>query len=159
MKRMTQLNQWESPYGREIKIFVETSRLHRKVLEHKLNQTGVYRSQHQLLMNIAQNPNASQRDIAQLHHASPATIAVSLKKLDQGGYIRRKMDQDDNRYNQIMITEKGQAVIDVSMKYFQQVENQMFAGLPRQDIEQFRMVLEKIKANLNGILAETERKE
>ncbi|WP_243009173.1 helix-turn-helix domain-containing protein [Clostridium sp. AM58-1XD] len=51
-------------------------RLHRLLLERLLNKTGVYRSQHQILMDIARFPEASQKDIAMRHHVSTATIAV-----------------------------------------------------------------------------------
>ncbi|MGL5434226.1 MAG: MarR family winged helix-turn-helix transcriptional regulator [Lachnospiraceae bacterium] len=152
----TILNQWDSPHSSQIKAFIDVTRLHRTVLERKLNQTGVYRSQHQILRYIVKNPNASQKDIARLHHASTATIAVSLKKLEKGGYIKRMVDRKDNRYNQIMITEKGQAVLEVSMQYFQLVEERMFEGFSEPEMEQLEYMLGKIKGNLN-LLLEMER--
>ncbi len=151
------LNQWDSPHSNKIKAFIEVTRLHRTVLERRLNQTGVYRSQHQILMYIAKNPNASQKDIARLHHASTATIAVSLKKLEKGGYITRMVDRNDNRYNQIEITDKGQAVINESRQYFQLVEDQMFADFSPDELEQFEGLLGKIKMNLSQFLVDIER--
>ena len=70
-----------------VEKYIQTNRRHRKILEQELNFTGVYRSQHQLLMFIADNPNVSQKELARLYGVSTATIAVSLKKLEQGGYI------------------------------------------------------------------------
>lgn len=108
--------------------YMGINRLHRMVLERQLNKTGVYRSQHQLLMYISANPNASQKDLAKMHQVSAATVAVSLKKLENGGYIKRVVDQDDNRYNQICITEKGKAIVEGSIAYFQTLEAQMYEG-------------------------------
>ena len=75
--------------------WMDVNHLHRTILERKLNQNGLYRSQHQLLMYISDHPNQSQKEIARLNRISPATAAVTLKKLEKGGYITRIVDQED----------------------------------------------------------------
>lgn len=150
---------WDSPYRNLMHTYMGINRLHRMVLERQLNKTGVYRSQHQLLMHIADNPNTSQKDLAAMHHVSTATVAVSLKKLENGGYIRRVVSQDDNRYNQICITEKGKAVVEGSIAYFQKLETQMYEGFKPEELEALQGFLDRIYHNLNGLLPETEREE
>ena len=98
---------FDSPQHRLIEKYIRVTRLHRSVIEHQLEGTGVYRSQHQILMYVSNNPNVSQKDLAKMYGVSGATIAVSLKKLEKGGYIKRLVDQDDNRCNQICITERA----------------------------------------------------
>jgi DNA-binding MarR family transcriptional regulator len=80
---------------------------HRKIMQNYLDATGVYHAQHRLLMEISRNPNAPQIELERQMDVSSATIAVSLKKLEKGGYIIKKTDDVDNRLNQIVITEKG----------------------------------------------------
>ena len=87
--------------------YFRLNRLHRKVVEQELSTTGVYRSQHRILMCLAKNPHISQTELAERQEVSTSAIAVSLKKLQQGGYIQKELDQRDNRFNQICITEKG----------------------------------------------------
>ena len=149
----------ETPFGRLVDTYLSVGRLHRTVLERELNKTGVYRSQHQLLMYISDNPNVSQKEIAKLHHVSAATVAVSLKKLESGGYIRRAVDQSDNRYNQICITEKGQKVVASSIRYFQALEEKMFDGFSPEDVSCLENYLLRIQKNLSSVLPETEREE
>lgn len=146
----------DSPYGTVMELYAHTARLHRQILERELNKTGVYRSQHQLLMFVADNPNTSQKEIAQRFHISTATVAVSLKKLEQGGYIRRLVDQSDNRCNQITITEKGQQVIELSAVYFEKVENQMFSGLSPEELTLLAGFLGRIRENLKQLEKERE---
>lgn len=148
---------WDTPYRNLMHTYMEINRLHRMVLERQLNNTGVYRSQHQLLMYIADNPNASQKDLAAMHHVSTATVAVSLKKLEQGGYIKRVVDENDNRFNQICITEKGKTVVEGSIAYFQKLEMQMYEGFDPEELVQLQGFLDRIYQNLNGLLPETER--
>ena len=100
--------------------WMDVNHLHRTILERKLNQNGLYRSQHQLLMYISDHPNQSQKEIARLNRISPATAAVTLKKLEKGGYIHRVADDRDNRCNQICLTEKGKLVVEYSIRYFSQ---------------------------------------
>jgi len=87
---------------------------HRRIMQKFLDETGVYQAQHRLLMEIFRNPDASQNDIARSMDVSAATIAVSLKKLEKGGYIKRETVEEDNRFNKITITEKGNKVVEQS---------------------------------------------
>lgn len=150
---------WDSPYRRLVESLIGVNRAHRMVLERQLNKTGVYRSQHQLLMYIAHNPNVSQKELAALHHVSTATVAVSLKKLENGGYVRRVVDKNDNRYNQICITEKGKTIVDGSIRYFQELEIQMFDGFSEEELHQLQEFGDRISRNLEQVLLETEREE
>lgn len=150
---------WDSPQRGLMNSFMRVNRLHRMVLERQLNRTGVYRSQHQLLLYIAHTPNASQKDIAKLHHVSTATVAVSLKKLEQGGYIKRVVDQKDNRFNQICITEKGMEIVDGSIRFFKQFEKQVFEGFSEEELAVLQEYLDRVSRNLNQLLPETEREE
>ena len=140
---------WDSPYRKLMDAYVCVGRLHRLILERELNQkTGVYRGQHQLLMFIADHPNISQKELAKLSHITSATVAVSLKKLEQGGYVRRAVDKEDNRFNQICITEKGRRVVEKSICFFQNTEKRMFAGFSSEETEQLCGYLGRIHENL-----------
>lgn len=153
------LKQWSSPYHHVVETLVGVNRAHRMVLERQLNKTGVFRSQHQILMYIADNPNVSQKDIAALHHVSTATIAVSLKKLENGGYIKRVVDQKDNRFNQICITPSGKAVVENSIRCFQETEERMFDGFSPEELEQLDTMLGKMRQNLEQLIPEKESEE
>ena len=132
--------------------YMEIVKLHRTVLEHRFSNTGVYRSQHQILMYVADHPNASQKEIAEQYKVSTAAIAVSLKKLEKGGYILREVDEKDNRYNQNDLTEKGRKLVDISQSIFCQVEKEMFSGFSEEDFSSLMGYLEKVRENLERIL-------
>lgn len=142
-----------------IRRLIIVTKLHKKIIEREVNQTGVYRSQHQILMYVADHPNVSQKDIALLHHASPATIAVSLKKLEKGGYLVRRMAEDDNRVNQILLTEKGRATVEKSKQMFRQIEAQALEGISDEEIQRVEAVLKHLFENCVKILPDTEKEE
>lgn len=138
----------DSPAHQLVRKHFRVTRLQRSVIECQIHETGVYRSQHQILMYVSDSPNASQKDIAARCDVSAATIAVSLKKLEKGGYIRRIVDEKDNRFNQICLTEKGKKVVADSVKIFSHMESRMFEGFSDEDYRVMGRLLEKMYENL-----------
>ena len=121
---------------------------HRKIMRHYLDETGVYHAQHRLLMEISRHPNASQADIARSMDISPATIAVSLKKLEKGGYIHKVMDEADNRFNQITVTEKGNQVVEQSKRIFEATDRKVLKGFSEAEKATLSLLLQKLDVNL-----------
>lgn len=128
--------------------FRQTNRIHMRVVEKMVSKTELYRSQHQLLMDIARNPSRSQVELAQRLEISPAAVAVSLKKLEKGGYIKRILDSEDNRVNQVEITEKGDQIVCESRQLFQKLDRTMFQGFSQEELLQVRAYLERMYQNL-----------
>lgn len=149
---------FQSPEHLLIEKYIRVARLHRSMMEHRLDGTGVYRSQHQILMFVSDNPNVSQKELARMYGVSGATIAVSLKNW-KGGYIRRLVDQEDNRCNQICITDKGRKVVEESVKIFRHIESCMFEGFSENDMKVLGGLLDRIYGNLNREFADRAERE
>ena len=102
-------------------------RMHRAALEEYIGVQGIHRSQHMLLMYLERKKGCvSQKGIAKEFDISPAAVAVTLKKLEAGGYVERNVREGDNRVNEISITEKGREIVEKSRKWFDNVDRQMF---------------------------------
>lgn len=132
-----------------IKEFMSVNTGHRRLVEKSLQCTGVYRSQHQLLMYISRHQNSSQREIAEGMDVSPATIAVSIKKLEKAGFIEKIMDVSDNRYNKIVITEKGNEIVQMSRQIFGKIDVEMLQGFTKEELDQLLSYMNRLKENLN----------
>jgi len=128
---------------------MHTNIKHRKIMRTHLDSTGVFESQHRLLMTISRHRDYSQKQLADKMNVSTATIAVTIKKLEKDGFIEKIMDPDDNRFNKIGITELGQKVVDDSKNIFKEIESCMFEGFSDEDIDQLTTYLEKINQNLD----------
>ena len=140
----------EAPGAEVIGKLIRTNKRHRRALEGKLNSTGVFRSQHQLLMFIAEHPDLSQKELARFQGISTATIAVSLKKLEMGGYVKRVVNPRDNRYNKICITGKGMEVARYSVSVFEELETAMFRGFSGEDYRVLGELLDRMFENLGS---------
>lgn len=138
----------DSPEHQLIHKFIHIGRYHCGFMEKMLNKTGVYRSQHQILMYVAENPNVSQKELAGMYGVSGATIAVSLKKLEKGGYISRVADEKDSRLNHITVTEKGRQVVEDSLHLFRRMEQCMFSGFSENDMTILGQYFDRMYENL-----------
>ncbi len=139
-----------------VEAFINTEKLHRAVLERRLNKNGMFRAQHQILMCISWNQDMSQKELAEQYHVSAASIAVSLKKLEKGGYIRRLVDRDDNRYNKIRLTEKGKEEVERSISFFEKTEEGMLSGFSEEEKKILYQYIRRLTENLEQMLPRTE---
>ena len=132
-----------------IKKMMCINRMHRNVIEKKVSELGLHRSQHMVLMYLARhNEGVSQKDIAQHFDISPAAVAVTLKKLEAGGYIVRNTVEDDNRKNNVSFTEKGKSIAEKSRKIFCQVDSKMTELLSEEEYNIVSSCFEKMKQSL-----------
>ena len=131
-----------------IRMMIGIAIKHRKVMQYHLKKTGLYQAQHRLLMEISRNQHASQKELARLMGVSTAAIAVSLKKLEKGGYILKEVDEADNRLNQISITEKGNRVVEQSKQIFDSIGQRLFEGFMEEEAHTLSGLLKRLDSNL-----------
>ena len=128
--------------------FREVHRLLCRVVEKRVEETGVFRSQHTTLMFLSKNEGCSQKDIAEAHHISNAAVAVNLKRLEKAGLIERIIDSTDNRCNRISITPAGRAVVEQSRQIFASINAELFDVLSEEELYAFSGCLGKLRDKL-----------
>lgn len=137
---------------RTAELLRRNDRMHRRIFEREVAEAfGIHRSQHMMLMFMSHNVEISQRQIAEHFDISASAVAVTLKKLECGGFILRTTDGDDGRKNNIILTENGKNVIDKTRLLFSSIDSAMFEGLDGGEMEVLLHCLEKINGNLRKI--------
>lgn len=119
---------------RLVNLFRLTDQSFRRVIDKKVAGTGVYRSQHRILMMLGEHPDCSQTELAETLDISSAAVAVTLKKMERAGYISRQCNAEDNRMNHVVMTEKGKRTIDISLSYFQEIEDALLKGFSEDEM-------------------------
>ncbi len=122
--------------------------LQQKMINHKLGDVGLHRAQHRVLMNLANGSVESQSDLAKKLEVSPATIAVSLKRLERDGYICRDVHNEDGRYNRISLSSKGMGIVEKSREIFEAVDYECYHGFSNHEKEMFNQYLRRVYHNL-----------
>ena len=135
-------------------LFREAHQLHRRLVEKRVGETGVFRSQHMTLMYISSHEGCSQKDIADAYRISGAAVAVNLKKLEKLGMVERIPDDQDNRCNRITTTPKGDEIVARSRSIFSDIDRQSFSELTDEEIKAFCTCLTKLRKKLTELLEE-----
>lgn len=125
---------------------------HKQLGARAMSGFGVHHSQHKMLMYIHRcGKNApTQVQIAQFFSISAAAVAVTIRKLEEGGYITRTPREMDLRNNEIHITEKGTELAIASDAEFDRCDSVMYRGMSEEDVMQLRRYLDIMQENLNG---------
>ena len=134
-----------------VKEIMRVNRLHRALIESRVKELSIHPSQHRMLMYLTQGKCTSQKQLAEHFGISAAAVTGTLQKLEVDGYIRRNELGEDNRINEIEITESGRLIVERSRVVFSEVEHEMFAGLDESEVEKLITTLERVKSNLNEL--------
>lgn len=142
--------QTEEKYRSIMGKLMTIMRDHKKVIDLYVGETNLHKSQHRMLMVLSHlGKNVSQRDLAERLNITPAAVAVTLKKLEKSELVERTVSEEDNRFNQVVLTEKGKKIVKESYKVFRYADEKMFAGFSVEELDVFEGYLNRIKENLD----------
>lgn len=143
---------YEETYIELSRLMMHVSRVHHRINMSAIRGLGIHPSEHFLLMRLDRMGNAgSQCQIAEELNITPASVARTVKSLDNGGYIRRNECAGDSRRNEIHITEKGRAVTEESRRMFSATDAKIFGGFSQEDLCALRGYLERMLQNVSAL--------
>ena len=146
------LNKTDSKSVIAVKYMMLADRLHRSAVESAINELGIHRSQHMILMYLSYcKKTVSQSDLAKALEISPAAVAVTLKKLEKSGLIVRTPRENDARTNTIELTEEAKKIVSRSGEIFGEVDVAMCAGISDEELDQLVSCMKKMIDNLRGM--------
>ena len=133
-----------------VRELISISVIHRYRISKSASQVGLYFGQPRIIEYIIENTDCTQKDVAAAMHISPASVAVTLKRLEKAGLIIRKNDESDSRKNHLSVTQKG---VD-SLKEFRRIcdatDEDMFKDFSEKEIETLHYLLSRLHKNLNS---------
>ena len=142
----------DSPHMKAIWLFMRVMRRHHACVERRIGDLGIHHSQHRMLMQLAR-PNQSppsQKELAEIMGVSPAAVTTTLKRLEKEEYITRSATDEDNRRNEIHITEKGLSKITECHEIFESTDRAMFAGFTEEEMATLISFMERMDRNLDA---------
>ena len=122
---------------------------HRMLFDEMRETTGLGHSAHRTLMILSDTGGSiSQTTLAEKLEVSTAAVAVMLKKMEADGYIIRKADKSDSRFNLISLTEKGADVVESSKKNFFAIDAALFSGFDESELEELNRYIDRLQTNI-----------
>ncbi len=128
---------------------------HKSMLDELLNNAGLANlGQPFLLVMLAKNEDgtvASQKDLAEWLHVTPATITVSLRSLERKGYVTKSSDTSDLRRKRITITDTGREAAKKVLDVYSQLDSAMYQGFTAEEREAVARYFRRMVENLRDL--------
>ena len=135
-------------YERISKLEWEISCLKRRLITRRLQSEDIHPGQPPLLFILKKLGPCNQRDLARELHHSPPTIAVSLKRMERSGLIRRVPDPDDLRYKRIELTSHGIQAAEAAENALHGLYECQFSDFSEEEFLQVLQYFQRIRQNL-----------
>jgi len=113
--------------------------------ELKKNNAGELAPSHgDILICLYMQEKITMKEIANRIHRTKPTVTVLVNKLEKLGYVKRELSTKDNRYTNIVLTDKGKAF----QPKFEQISNELnkilYKNLSKEEAKILENILSKI---------------
>ena len=132
---------------------VETSRLLRAVVEHRLRPHGMTRAQFATLSRLDRQDGLSQNEVAEALEVQPIAMVRLVDQLSAEGLVERRNDPADRRVNRLHITAAGRKRVLELDSFKQAMGEELFAGFAEAEIHHLLEAFDGLHANLKTMQA------
>ena len=101
-----------------------------------------------MLMTMKSLGPSSQRTLAKKMNCSPASIAVSVKRLERAGLLEKQADEQDMRTTRIALTPQGMEFAGKCESLVARVAARKYEGFSVEDMERLNDYLSRVQKNL-----------
>lgn len=134
--------------------------LARQYSDRRLRQAGydVTPPQTQLLMYLSScraGREVSQRDLERELRLKPSTVNGIVGRLEEKGYITRRVSPHDGRFRMVSLTELGRSKVGAFFGAMEETERRIAGSLSPAEQEQLYTLLARLIANLENEVNET----
>lgn len=124
-----------------------TNRARSVFFNERLRPLGLSAGQFPVLLLLAKEQNITQETLVRHYHLDKGTIARAVKKLENGGYIRRITDPENRRAVRLFLTGKGDQMVPVIQKINHEWEASAFRGIPGGEQDSLRLLMLAVAKN------------
>ena len=121
-------------------------------LNNRLRPLGLSAGQFPVLMLLAKEQNIMQDRLVRHYNLDKGTIARAVRKLEDGGYIRRITDPGNRRAVRLFLTGKGEGAIPLLQAINREWEDQISAGLSKDEGRALHSLMHRVARNSFSIL-------
>ena len=122
-----------------------------QIMKQKVYEYGIKFGQLHLMMLIDMYPESNQKEIAKEMRFTQGAMSTMVKRLISMKMVEQVPLESDMRYNRLILTEKGQSIIDDYKEDLYIKYRDMFKGFSEEELEELNRFLIKINNNLDSI--------
>lgn len=138
----------------EREVSIELKGIHQRVgqmMQQKIDEYGLTFGQLHLMMLIEKYPDANQKYLAEEMRFTQGAMSSVVKRLLKMDMLEQVPLETDMRYNRLVITEKGQSMINDYKEELYIKYRDMFVGFSKNELEELNKYLIKINMNLDSM--------
>ncbi len=124
--------------------------LHHAARRRELHAIGLWRGQMPILEYIGLHEGCSQTSLATSLGLSPATVAVSTKRLARAGLLQKSADEENLRCNKLCLTDAGREKLSAAQKIARSHNAAVFSTLSEEERQTFEALLDRLLVPLGG---------
>ncbi len=136
---------FEMRFGRLIRMYYSR-------IQSQLAEVGLYRGQPPILMLLYKNDGMSQKEMARALNLSPATMTVTLKRMEKAGLVLREMDEHDQRILRVHLSGKGREMCETGESRIGVVTAELLEGFTLEEQQQLNEYLGRIARNMERVV-------
>ena len=101
-----------------------------------------------------QKQDVIQKEMAETMGKDKSVILQIIDSLEEKELVRRVVDMNDRRKNQILVTKKGLQIIDQYLEIEFQVKDELLVGISQSEVDTFYKVLAHIRTKAEQLIAQ-----
>lgn len=134
---------------KEIVILFEKLHLIRRIIHQKsIMDFPLYPGQLHLLEFVNTHEGCTQSEVAKHLMITPASVAVSTKRMEKSGLIEKRIRTDNLRCKRLYITEKGKKLSERCRKTINELDMVMFTGFSNRELNTLKDYLDRLFENI-----------
>lgn len=114
----------------------------------RLRPLDLSAGQYPVLMLLSKEENIMQEHLVRHYRLDKGTIARAVKKLEDGGFIRRITDPMNRRAVRLFLTEKGERTIPLLHDINKEWEDRISASLSEEEIATLHNLMRRVARNI-----------
>ena len=114
-------------------------------------RVGIPERYRDLLRHLAHKDGRTQQELASLVELAPPTVSVTLRAMEQDGYIVRTTHEMDQRITLVYLTEQGRETNETMRGFADGYDKQIMDGISEEDYATTRRVLLQMRENLDKL--------
>ncbi len=126
-------------------------RNHRLCHQSAMGQLGLHYGQPLMLMIIQDHQPLYQKDLASHMNVTPASVTVSLKRMEKNGWLTRIADREDQRCTAIRLTPKGEELACRCKEEIDKIDRERYVGFSEEEMAQLADFYRRMNANLQAL--------
>ncbi len=116
-----------------------------KEFDKALKRYSISTNHYRVLVIVYNNENINQKNLSEILNVDGTTMVHFIDHLEDEGYLKREKNHEDRRSFHLILTKKGNSIIDPICKLRDEVQNQCLKEATENEKRLFRDICKKLR--------------